>query len=203
MVGRLPPPAALFTEECGVRTSRDSRIVGDEKLFVGGAGEWASTFFAAFFAEGTRNYQNGMLPKGCTHPVPWSRLDSGRGASLHRAAQKVIISVMPLPVGQPAKNLEYWFSTVEGRQYGRLPARTGNDCSTPANPIPRFPFTEPRGPFVASRTATDRSISNVVSIYLSNVSRGVEASINDYSATDFPSQVHTCSNKVAIYLWKI
>lgn len=42
--------------------------------------------------------------------------------------------------GQPAANLEYRFSTVEGRQYGRLPARAGNDCSTPANPIPRSPF---------------------------------------------------------------
>lgn len=62
---------------------------------------------------------------------------------IHRRAQ-VIISVIRTSVSGHAgnTNLEYRFRTVEGMQYGQLPARAGNDCSTPASPIlPRSPLS--------------------------------------------------------------
>lgn len=59
-----------------------------------------------------------------------------------------------MPVGTPTTDQEYWFPTIEGRQYGRLPAPTGNDCSTPANPI--SPFPEPRCPVTSPRNSKTR-----------------------------------------------
>lgn len=80
--------------------------------------------------------------KGCAFPIatPFGHAETATAAHGCVAVYtdvELLFLLYHCQWERTATNLEYRFRTVEGRQYGRLPARTGNDCSTPANPIPR------------------------------------------------------------------
>lgn len=78
-------------------------------------------------------------------------LDYVRSLSAVRTNNKLLFLLCLCQVGMPATNLEYRFSAVEGWQYDRLPAWTGNDCSTPSQPNSPFPLFRAVGP--AARAA--------------------------------------------------